>query len=70
MSNKYSELSNFEINKLVAERLGGYAGSVGDWMPDGVKQNEDGGTFYSERDYCGKDADCMPIAWENKISIE
>lgn len=62
-------MSDLEINRLVADRMGGYAGDVGDWMPEGVKVNCEGGFFYEERDYCNNPSDIMPIAIENKISL-
>lgn len=66
MSNKYSELSDFEINKLVAEQLGLETG----WQSGSKVGIADGSFCGGYVDYCNNDADCMPIAWENKIGTE
>lgn len=57
--NKYTELSDFEINKKVAEKLGLN-------FKDGVIV-KNGEWFYF--DPCNNPADAMPIIIENKISI-
>ena len=69
MANQYSKLSDFEINKLVSEHQGGYYGQVGSWLPGGVKVREPDGFGYTERNYCSKDADCMPLAWGSGMDI-
>ena len=66
MSNKYSELSDFEINKLVAELLGFETG----WQSGSKIGIADGSFCGGYVDYCNNDADCMPIAWDKKIGIE
>ena len=49
----YSDLTDFEINKLVAEALG--------------YQDISGGTYVSS--YCNSPSDAWPIILENKIDI-
>ncbi|MEX9815079.1 phage protein NinX family protein [Providencia rettgeri] len=57
--NKYTELSDFEINKKVAEKLGLN-------FKDGVIV-KNGEWFYF--DPCNNPADAMPIIIENKICM-
>lgn len=61
--NKYTELSDFEINKRVAEKLG-------------ITHECDMGTVIIYRDSehhafdpCNNPADAMPIAFENRINL-
>ncbi|EMI7063463.1 DUF2591 family protein [Providencia rettgeri] len=51
--NKYTKLSDFEINKKVAEHLG----DSGNWFE------------LSDFDPCNNPADAMPIIIENNISL-
>jgi len=67
----YNELTDFEINKLVAEKLGGtdceqMHGSRSDY----VLFKEDL-PYYSikEADYCNNPSDAWPIILENRIEI-
>lgn len=57
--NKYTELSDFEINKKVAERL--FLKFTNNWLVILV----DGESF----DPCNNPADAMPIVFENGISL-
>lgn len=57
--NKYTELSDFEINKKVAEKL--FLKFTNNWSVILV----DGESF----DPCNNPADAMPIIIENKISL-
>lgn len=57
--NKYTELSDFEINKKVAEKLGLN-------FKDGVIV-KNGEWFYF--DPCNNPADAMPIIIENKLTL-
>lgn len=66
----FEELSDNEINELVAERLGGYAGNVhGHETAVKVKDQESGGLFYMEVDYCNRPQDAWPVIVANKIGI-
>ena len=60
----YSKLSDFEINKLVAERLGYTDVSKESVNCVGVRVNKSS-TFA----YCNNPADAWPIILENKISV-
>ncbi|WBA57831.1 DUF2591 family protein [Providencia sp. 21OH12SH02B-Prov] len=64
MMNKYTELSDFEINKKVALHVGGFALSL-TVVDDGYKTEGNRGNF----DPCNNPADAMPIIIENKISM-
>lgn len=73
--NKYTELSDFEINKKVAEKLGllpylFIANDVGELIWD-VPSNDNYYGFISKRgcelDFCNSPADAMPIIIDNKI---
>lgn len=64
----YEEMSNLEINRLVADRVGGYLGDTGDWMSNGVKCKDCDGFGYYEQDYCDNPNDAWPIIVSNKIS--
>lgn len=67
----FEELSDNEINELVAERLGGYAGNVhGHETAVKVKDPESGGLFYMEVDYCNNPSDAWPIILKNHIWIQ
>lgn len=60
-------MSNLEINRALAMVMGKYSGIVGDWMPNGVKVNDESNIFYSERDYCNNPSDIMPLAIKNEL---
>lgn len=62
--NKYTKLSDFEINKKVALHVGGFALSL-TVVDDGYKTEGNRGNF----DPCNNPADAMPIIIENGISI-
>ena len=62
----YSELSDFEINKLVAEALGLAIKCLHDVVMAGGRI----GGFHTEVDYCNNPSDAWPIILENKINIE
>ncbi|HHR6224715.1 TPA: phage protein NinX family protein [Providencia alcalifaciens] len=69
--NKYTELSDFEINKKVAINVGGFALSlmVFDDRNEVVKKNipNIGSRIFTEFNPCNNPADAMPIIIENKI---
>ena len=63
----YTNLSDFEINKLVAEALGlelsdgqHYKPTIGVFIKG----------FFQQNDYCNNPSDAWPIILENKISVE
>ncbi|EGT3592065.1 DUF2591 domain-containing protein [Proteus mirabilis] len=62
--NKYTELSDFEINKKVALHVGGFALSL-TVVDDGYKTEGNRGNFNP----CNNPADAMPIIIENKICM-
>ncbi|MEX0395268.1 phage protein NinX family protein [Providencia rettgeri] len=62
--NKYTELSDFEINKKVALHVGGFALSL-TVVDDGYKTEGNRGNF----DPCNNPTDAMPIIIENNISL-
>lgn len=62
--NKYTELSDFEINKKVALHVGGFALSL-TVVDDGYKTEGNIGNF----DPCNNPTDAMPIIIENGISM-
>lgn len=66
----YEEMSDNEINEMVADLMGGYAGNV-HGIETKVKVNdaETNGLFYMEVDYCNSPSDAWPIILENKITI-
>lgn len=66
----YESMSDFEINKAVAECRGGFGGSTNnEYAPDEVICYDDK-PFYTERDFCNKPSDAWSIIAENKIDIE
>lgn len=71
--NKYTELSDFEINKKVAINVGGFALSlmVFDDRNEVVKKNipNIGSRVFTEFNPCNKPADAMPVIIENKIAM-
>lgn len=71
--NKYTELSDFEINKKVAINVGGFALSlmVFDDRNGVVKKNipNIGSRVFTEFNPCNNPADAMPIIIENKIAM-
>ncbi|MEY0039238.1 MULTISPECIES: phage protein NinX family protein [unclassified Providencia] len=71
--NKYTELSDFEINKKVAINVGGFALSlmVFDDRNEVVKKNipNIGSRVFTEFNPCNNPADAMPIIIENNISL-
>ena len=62
--NRYTELSDFEINKKVALHVGGFALSL-TVVDDGYKTEGNRGNF----DPCNNPTDAMPIIKDNLISI-
>ncbi|MEX9651775.1 phage protein NinX family protein [Providencia rettgeri] len=70
---KYTELSDFEINKKVAINIGGFALSlmVFDDQNGIVKKNipNIGLRVFTEFNPCNNPADAMPIIIENKIGL-
>ncbi|HEK2763148.1 TPA: DUF2591 family protein [Proteus mirabilis] len=75
--NKYTELSDFEINKKVADKLGllpylFIANDVGELIWD-VPSNDNYHGFISKRgcelDFCYNPSNAMPIIIENLISL-
>ena len=71
MVNKYNAMSDFEINKRVADCLGvawHVIGSDGSWVyADKYCELGDGGKAIDLPDYCNNPADAWPIIVENKI---
>lgn len=71
--NKYTELSDFEINKKVAINFGGFALSlmVFDDRNEVVKKNipNIGSRVFTEFNPCNNPADAMTIIIENKIGM-
>jgi len=71
--NKYTKLSDFEINKKVAINVGGFALSlmVFDDRNGVVKKNipNIGSRVFTEFNPCNNPADAMPIIIENNISL-
>lgn len=63
------DMSDLEVNRALALAMNKYDGVVGEWMPNGVKVNDDSGFFYSECDYCNNWNDVMPLAVEHGISL-
>ena len=65
---KYSEMSDFEINKLVAEKLGLKIKCLAN-----VVMTSDKTCYYQtciETDYCNNPSDAWPIILEYKIGID
>ena len=58
----YEQMSDFDINRLVAINRGGYQGHVAH-MQYGVKESDKDscGMFHFERDYCNNPSDAWPI---------
>lgn len=67
----YEELSDNEINEMVADLMGGYAGNVhGSDTAVKVSDKATNGLFYMEVDYCNNASDAMPILVQNKIGFK
>lgn len=67
----YEKMSDNELNTMVADLRGGYAGNVhGSKSMVKVKGPESHGLFYMEVDYCNNISDAWPIIMENKIWIQ
>lgn len=65
----YENMSDNEINEMVAELNGGYAGNVhGSESKVKVKDIETNGMFYMEVDYCNNPSDAWPIMHGNGIA--
>ena len=66
----YEEMSDFDINRLVAINRGGYQGHVAH-MQYGVKESDKDscGMFHFERDYCNNPSDAWPIIVANRINV-
>ncbi|MEQ5518473.1 phage protein NinX family protein [Providencia rettgeri] len=75
--NKYTELSDFEINKLVAISIGfscyygdgSYTNGLGSSAAIVKGKNHHGNFRLGEFDPCNNPADAMPIIIENKIAM-
>ena len=67
----YETMSDNELNMMVADLRGGYAGNVHD-SESMVKVSDpnSGGLFYMEVDYCNNPSDAMPILIEMKIGFK
>lgn len=67
----YEQMSDFDINRLVAINRGGYQGHVAH-MQYGVKESDKDscGMFHVERDYCNNPSDAMPILIAMKIGFK
>ena len=66
----YEKMSDYELNMMVADLRGGYAGDVhGSESMVKVKDPESCGLFYVEVDYCNNPSDAWPIIMEYQISI-
>ena len=66
----YEQMSDFDINRLVAINRGGYQGHVAH-MQCGVKESDKDsyGMFHVERDYCNNPSDAWPIIVANRINV-
>ena len=66
----YEQMSDFDINRLVAINRGGYQGHVAH-MQYGVKESDKDscGLFHFERDYCNNPSDAWPIIVANRINV-
>ena len=66
----YETMSDNELNMMVADLRGGYAGNVHD-SESMVKVSDpnSGGLFYMEVDYCNNPSDAWPIIVENSITF-
>ena len=66
----YEQMSDFDINRLVAINRGGYQGHVAH-MQYGVKESDKDscGMFHFERDYCNNPSDAWPIIVANRINV-
>ena len=66
----YEQMSDFDINRLVAINRGGYQGHVAH-MQYGVKESDkdSSGMFHFERDYCNNPSDAWPIIVANRINV-
>lgn len=66
----YEAMSDNELNTMVADLRGGYAGNVhGSESKVKVSDPDSGGLFYMEVDYCNNPSDAWPIILEYQISI-
>lgn len=79
MVNKYSELSDFEVNKLIADNLG-YEYEIAVCFPEPPPQNEldyqyinkkvtNNKKFWKHIDYCNHYNDAMSLMIDNKIAL-
>lgn len=67
----YQTMRDNELNMMVADLRGGYAGDVhGSESMVKVKDPESCGLFYVEVDYCNNPSDAMPILIEMKIGFK
>ena len=67
----YETMSDNELNTMVADLRGGYAGNVhGSESKVKVSDPDSGGLFYTEVDYCNNPSDAWPIVMEYKIDIQ
>ena len=66
----YEQMSDFDINRLVAINRGGYQGHVAH-MQYGVKESDKDscGMFHFERDYCNNPSDAWPVIFANRINV-
>ena len=66
----YEQMSDFDINRLVAINRGGYQGHVAH-MQYGVKESDKDscGMFHFERDYCNNPSDAWTIIFSSRIML-
>ena len=66
----YEEISDNEINEMVADLMGGYAGNVhGSESKVKVNDAETNGLFYMEVDYCNNPSDAWPIIFSSRTML-
>lgn len=66
----YEMMSDNELNTMVADLRGGYAGNVhGSESKVKVSDPDSGGLFYMEFDYCNNPSDAWPIIFRNDIML-
>ena len=66
----YENMSDSELNMMVANLRGGYAGNVHD-SESMVKVSDpnSGGLFYMEVDYCNNPSDAWPIIFSSRTML-
>ena len=66
----YSKLSDYEINRLVADCLGYPLREQATYEHQAIGIIKQGDNWPQPFNPVNSDKDCMPLAWENGISIE